>query len=225
LRERLGNLEIEAGVPWAKLTSKSVADASAIHSLESVEREIRRDHVVAPLDEIGGDENPLFFDFTGNAGRLILRESYKGQEGECVFMLVGLQDRTGVVLLGSGANVIGSSSPRPRFVNPSIDPVGALLVLIDGAPETPGALSWSRAGIARDASDLAPEERVLYSFAAAVEEIKQNSFFQRVRVLAVFTRLIPVQGRSVVNGVGLPEVDQVVLGSPIYVEQIDSSAS
>ena len=224
LKERFGSLEIQAGVPWAKLSSKAVADASVLRSLEAVEKEIMQDHEPPSVNEIGND-TPIFFTFTGEAGRIVLRESYRGQEGECVFLLIGIQNKTGVILLGSGANIVASASPRPRFVNPSVDPVGALLVLVDTESGTLGVDGYPRAGIARGASHLSLEERLLFSFAAAAIEIKQKTFLQRVHALAVFTRSISVDGRQTIDGLDIPDIEKLVIGSPVYVEQLGGGSS
>jgi hypothetical protein len=91
--------------------------------------------------------------------------------------MAGIENKTGIILLGSAANIIGSDSPRPRFVNPSIDPVGALLVLVDTEAGAVGLDGWPRAGIARDADGLSAEQRVLYSFTSALHEIGVPTFF------------------------------------------------
>jgi uncharacterized protein DUF7019 len=220
LTQRLKTLEIQAGVPWAQLNSKATPDTSLIRSLEAVEREIRRDHDVLRAEALFDKQTPIFFEFECDAGRLILRESYKGQEGECVFLMAGIENKTGIILLGSAANIIGSDSPRPRFVNPSIDPVGALLVLIDTEVGAVGLNGYSRAGIARDAHGLSAEQRVLYSFTSALHEIRQHAILQRVRGLAVFTASVSWQGHRKLNGVDVQDVEHVVVGSPIYVEQL-----
>jgi hypothetical protein len=220
LRQRLRTAELQAGVPWAKLSTHGLPDTSVIESLESVEREIQRDHGLPATDEIAShDPVPLFLQFEGYAGRLILRESYKGNEGECVLLVAGTQGRTGVLLLGSGSHVVGSTAPRPRMVNPSIDPVGALLVLLDRQAFNTG---FTRAGIARDADDLSPEECVSYSFSAALEEIQRSSFTYRVRALLVASVVTPYRRPGLIQRVGDPGFDRVIVGSPIYVEQLDA---
>lgn len=220
LRQRMRTADLQAGVPWAKLSTHGSPGTSAIESVEAIEREIQRDHAVPTADEIASHHPvPLFFRFEGDAGRFILRESYKGDEGECVLLVAGTQGTSGVLLLGSGSHVVGSTSPRPQVVNPSIDPVGALLVLLDRQAFGTG---FTRAGIARDADGLSPEECVSYSLAAALGEIRRSPFAYRVRALAVTSVVTPFQRSGLFRGLGGVGVDRVVVGSPIYVEQLDA---
>lgn len=214
LRQRFKTADIEAGVPWAKLSTHAEPGGHVIESVEKIEREIRRDHAVPASDEITEDGGvPLFFRFEGLAGHLLLRESYE-DEGECVFLAAGYQGTTGVLLLGAGSHVFGSAAATPRHVNPSVDPVGALLVLMER--QASGA-ARTRAGIARDADGFSPEECVRYSMQAALREIQQRSFMYPVRALAITSVIIPCNYLT-------PDVhiDRIIVGSPIYVEQLDS---
>lgn len=224
LRQRLRTADLEAGVPWAKISARATPEINAIESVEGIEREIYRDHAVPSASEIKhhGD-TPLFFRFEGFAGRLILRESYNGEEGECVFLMVGVQGSAGVLLLGAGSHVYGSTSASPRFVDPSIDPVGALLVLMDRqAQQNRGSLEYTRAGISSDSWRLSPQECVSYSFGATLDEVYASSFMYRARALAiasVVTQFYPAHLPQVWDN---HSIDRVIVGSPIYVEQIGS---
>jgi hypothetical protein len=220
LRQRVRTADLEAGVPWAKISTHVAPTPNAIESVEKLEREIYRNHTVPAVNEIfPNGPLPLFCRFEGYAGRIILRESYKDEEGECVFLMAGVQGTTGVLLLGSGANVFGSASANPRQVNPSIDPVGSLLVLL----ERKGIyFSYTRAGIARDAQGLSPQECISYSLGAALQEIQETSFTYRVRALAITSAV--TQFYQIRLPQTLPElkIDHVIVGSPIYVEQLDA---
>jgi hypothetical protein len=176
---------------------------------------------------------PVFFEFLGNAVRLVLHESYREPaETESVFMVSGIDKNVGVLLLGSAANVVGSGAERPRYIDPSIDPVGALLVRLEQAS---GGDGFTRAGIARDARKLTSlEEVVVYSFASAFIEGSQRSFPMKVRTLAIFSALVETKSRGIAlehaiqmyrlsDGAiksTLAGIDRIVVGSPIYVEQL-----
>jgi hypothetical protein len=228
LRQRLKTADLEVGVPWAKLNAHGVPQSSALESVEQIEREIYREHMVPSADEIAHHgETPLFFQFEGFAGRLLLRESYKGEEGECVFLVAGIQGTTGVLLLGAGSHVYGSNSARPRFVDPSIDPVGALLVLMDRqaqGEDEEHLYSYTRAGIARDAARLSPQECISYTFGAALDEIYESSFMHQVQSLAIASVVTPFYSDYLSSRWNNHQIDRVIVGSPVYVEQLGFQA-
>nr|WP_157357545.1 hypothetical protein [Amycolatopsis nigrescens] len=220
LRQRLKSADLEVGVPWAKLNTHATPDANVIESMEKVEREIYRDHAVPSASEIAHHgETPLFFQFEGYAGRILLRESYEGDEGECVFLMAGIQGEVGVLLLGAGSHAYCSTSASPRFVDPSVDPVGALLVLMD---KQQSSNPYSRAGIARNAKGLSPQACVSYSLGAALDEIHAKSFMHRVRALAIASVVTPFYPHDLPSALGNSNVNRVIVGSPIYVEQLGS---
>jgi hypothetical protein len=169
--------------------------------------------------------SPLFFEFTGKAGRLVLRESYKDEKnGESVFVMAGLHNKTGVLLLGSGANVFGANSARPRFINPSLDPVGALIDLLErqaGAIVEQGY--YTRVGVRHiDRIGLKNlHECTLYSFASTLLESQMRSSLNNVHSLAVFAAQVSTEGRKKIADFNISNVERVIVGSPIYVEQLE----
>lgn len=217
------------GAPWAKLSSSSNVKSHLIKSIENIEREIRQQYNVLPADRINPGKAPLFFEFSGKAGRLVLRESYKNENtGESIFILAGLHDKTGVLLLGSGSHILGANSAKPRFIDPSFDPVGALIDLLERQAGALGQYNYySRVG-KRQVDRLGLKnlhECTLYSFASALMESQMRSSLNRVRSLAVFAAQVNVEGRKEIANVYLPNIDSVVVGSPIYVEQMEETVT
>lgn len=220
---------IAPGTPWGKLTNADTVRSSWVEQVTNIENDIRKQFRVVRARDIQSGQTPVFIEFLGKAGRLILRESYKNEdEGESVFILVGIEGRTGVVLLGSGANVVGASSARPRFTNPSVDPVGALLDLVD---RNAGVDGYTRVGIASSGVGVQGlEQCTLYSFAAALHESNRRCFPTNVKTLAVFSGQVVATNASDIQGLAhsdfsFPDVDRVVIGSPIYVEQIEDPSA
>ena len=56
-------------------------------------------------------------------------------------------------------------------------------------------------------------------------QIRQHAILQRVRGLAVFTASVSRQGHRKLNGVDVQAVEHMVVGSPIYVEQLSIRGS
>lgn len=213
------------GAPWGRLNNANTIRSSWVEQINNIENDIREEFRVVRTRDITAGHAPVFIEFMGKAGRLILRESYKKEdEGESVFILVGIEGRTGVVLLGSGASVVGASSARPRFADPSVDPVGALLDLVD---RNAGVIGYTRVGIAGSRVGVRGlEQCVLYSFAAALHESDRRCFPTNVKTLAVFSGQVVATNVNDIRGLAhsdfsFPDVDRVVVGSPIYVEQIE----
>lgn len=214
------------GTPWGKLNNTDRVRSSWVEQVTSIENDIRKEFKVVRVRDIQSGQTPVFIEFLGKAGRLILGESYKNEdEAESVFILVGIEGRTGVVLLGSGANVVGANSARPRSTNPSGDPVGALLDLVD---RNAGVTGYTRVGVAASRVGVQGlEQCTLYSFAAALDESNRRCFPTNVKTLAIFSGQVMATNAALDIhklphlGFSFPDVDRVVIGSPIYVEQIE----
>ena len=229
LKATPGLQSMALGAPWGKLSEAETLRSAWIQEVSQVEREIRAQFSVIRVGQIQTGDTPVFVEFQGEAGRLILRESYKdANEGDSVFILVGIENRTGIVLLGSGSNVVGANAARPRLTDPSGDPVGALLDLVD---RHAGVSGYTRVGIAAHRVGVRGlEQCALFSFAAALHESEQRGFPAYVRALPVFSGQVAANSVDEIKGfkyAGLtfPNVDRVVIGSPIYVEQIDDPAA
>ena len=229
-----------AGTPWGQLTDRQV-HAAAVARMSEIEADIYDSFNVISAPDVRADQPPVFFTFGGKAGHLLLRESYQGEDGDCLFMMVGVQQTTGVLLLGSGANVVGSNQPRPRHCDPSADPVGAVLAMIDGYPYGNGVSHYSpRVGFAAKFFDYGQLEQqptlaecCQYSFAAAYEESQERSFHVSVRSLAVVAAIVPVDSQRLSElleaikaghyPIRVPDfpakVERIVVGSPLYVER------
>jgi hypothetical protein len=224
---------IAPGTPWGKLNDADTVRSSWVEQVTEIENDIRTEFTVVRAGDIQSGQTPVFIEFQGKAGRLILRESYKDEKaGESVFILVGTEGRTGVVLLGSGANVVGANSARPRITDPSGDPVGALLDLVDrNAGVRQDVAGFTRVGIAASRVGVhGLEQCTLYSFAAALHESTQRCFPTNIKTLAVFSGQVRATNLNKIEGLtcsdfAFPDVDRVVIGSPIYVEQIEDTSA
>lgn len=172
--------------------------ARTAEDLQRVIKKLKSQNDIKDFSELADGEAPVLISFSGPALRQISSK---------VFWLSMQSGSRGLLLAGSAAYAIGSPVASDSAFSPSADPVSAIKSAFSGDSPSTGfggaALPLS--------SSLSYAWRTLMTDAA-------DGTLPRVRGLALFARSIHAD-RSQMRAIGKGAVTELVIGSPIYVEQ------
>jgi hypothetical protein len=170
-------------------------DRSLIRNVESVENGIKSAGAASPLTDAGSQ--PLFY-FRGRAHRAVEHGAY--------FILLS-EAPTAILLAGSPSNAIGAPPKQSDEISPSADPFGSIrrafkeqsIGELQSSRDLGGdcAYMWATlADVARESWTSMPEVEGFAVFGAVFAAARH---FQRMR---------------------FPELNRIVVGTPIFVRQI-----
>jgi hypothetical protein len=172
----------------------SEVNPNQIKDLEKLEKQLRNSGLVRTIEELELGRQPLFFEFRAQSGRLI-------QEGQ--FWVAGLEGKTGVLLVGSAAHCVGASISERILISPSADPLGSINALFE-----------------KKNFEVGMGQDLFYAWSCITDE--------SVRQLGDFNALPYAKGIAVFagsckdNAARNQQFQRILVGSPIFVEQIES---
>lgn len=170
-----------------------------VKDLQRVIKRLKADCEIKPYGELGETESPIVMAFEGNAARQISSD---------VFWLAMEQGDTGLLLAGSAGFAIGASVKPDRALSPSADPVGAVKAAFMNDDE----LNSSTGARMPLSSSLS------YAWQGLMSESLEGSL-PRVSGLAIFARTVRSE-KSQVHRIGKDSIRRIVVGTPIYVQQV-----
>jgi hypothetical protein len=194
-------IKAEAKLPVASVgieLKSNESSVSLIQLLGGVEKKLRDQNLVKTAEEASSGGVPLFFSFGGPSGRLI-------REGQ--FWSATIDGTTAVLLAGSAAHCVGGAVPEKPPLSPSINPIASM-----------DAMFENKAGEGQ-------EERASFTWAQIVKDSLYwgtSADLPVSRGIAIFAaRFTPVPWQLQRSGYK-GRLNQILVGSPIYVEQITS---
>ena len=179
------------------------SDHDRCSELPALEQRLASDTTIPEVDELDVTSPPLFFRFEGPSGRLI-------QDGH--FWLATVCGDTAVLLVGSAANCFGGQPVELCAISPSADPIGAVNAVFSDskAAREPSAFSGS----------------ISYAWGAilrrSLAEAASLDSLPRTRGAAVYAGSLDAVTSGIQRGYG-GIIRRVVIGSPLFVEQIAAS--
>jgi hypothetical protein len=191
------DISVTLKAPWVEggFTSH-VADENIIKDLERVKKTIETKLKPPAFAEISDFESPLIFSFKGKAVRMISEGKY----------WLALEDKTSALLLaGSSSHAIGAKIEVSKGLSPTFDPVGAFQEAF-GKPSDKPRISIS----------------LSYAFQEIIRPyVESDATWPVVQGLAIFACTIEAN-RQQLRRVGRGYIRRIVVGSPIYIQQIQS---
>lgn len=172
--------------------------ASLLKLLDRVEGKLKDQSLVKTALEASTGGAPLFFSFEGPSARLI-------REGQ--FWAATVDQQTAVLLGGSAAHCIGGAVPEKPPLSPSINPIASMDTLFE-----------KKAGKGQ-------EDRASFTWAKIVQDSMHAGDPGNLpigRGVAIFAaRFAPVPWQVQRSGYK-GKLHQILVGSPLYVEQVTS---
>jgi hypothetical protein len=198
-----------------------VLPVSIVYQLNTLEKKLRSSTFIPTVDKISS-HHPVFFEFHGFAGKYIQSfRSPKPREapGEDfypagAFVIAGFQGSSIVILIGNANNTYGSPDKDVYISTSSQQPMITLLRLT-----------------AKEERPVQYNQRVLSSISGVIDQCDWSSV-AKVRAIAIFSAKIPLllptaKPADNYNSIecfdlrkALMEVNSLVVGSPIFVEQL-----
>jgi hypothetical protein len=173
--------------------------ATLLKMVNQAERKITKEKAARLLTDAASGRPPQLFSFQGPAGHL-------AEQG--VYWVAGASDGIGFVLAGSADNAVATPIKEPGFtLSPSADPVGTIGHVFESK-------SASDANVARRIRYC--WDKVLSAGAGGIEAAPW------VSGVAVYADRIPIEATPAV-GSSLPSITCLIVGSPLWVEQIDAA--
>lgn len=172
--------------------------ARTMDDLHRVIKKLRSQNDIKDFSEIAEGDAPVLVSFDGPAMRQISNK---------VFWLSMESGSRALLLAGSPASAIGTPVVNDATFSPSADPVSAIKsVFSDGSPET----GFGGAGMP-DSTSLSYAWQTLMAQAA-------GGTLPNARGIAIFARSVKAN-RHQMSLIDKASVTELVIGSPIYVEQ------
>ncbi len=186
-------LSLKLKLKFLEVETGVTFNASLVRDLESVKKELARDQSIVPFQDLKPGGEGAVFSFIGEAARLLTAEA---------LWIATENGKAALLLVGAPRNAAGQSQLKEGFLSPSLDPVGAVRAVAQGEdrPTLVAALSFAWQEVMRDA-------------------LSSGAHFPRVEGLAVFAGAFAAEGAHM-SAANRPQIDRIVLGSPIYVRQI-----
>lgn len=199
--DRLGG-HVTVGLPLAEVGVEAATgppDRGLLDKLELVERRAKHDDLVRSVAEIGA-EPPVLFRYEGRSARIVLVDT---------FWVAAVDGSSAVLLTGSAGNAIGATPVDASKISSSVNPMWAVEELIKGTDNEWSAanLSDAWATIFRDGTRLLGAEAL-----------------PRTQGIAVYAGWQPAVEENVARSGWTEPIERVVVGSPIFVEQIAATA-
>ena len=195
--DRLGG-HVTVGLPLVEVGAEVATgppDRGLVDKLELVERRARHDELVRSVAEIGA-EPPVLFRYEGRSARIVVGDT---------FWVAAVDGSSAVLLTGWAGNAIGATPVDASKISSSVNPMWAVEELTRGAEDEGAAerLSDSWATLFRDGRGLLGAEAL-----------------PRSQGIAVYAGWLPAVEENVARSGWTEPLERVVVGSPIFVEQI-----
>jgi len=194
-------IKAEAKIPGASVgveLKSNPPSASLLRLLDRVERKLSDQTLVKTAEQASAGGAPLFFSFAGPSARLI-------REGQ--FWTATIDGSTAVLLGGSASHCIGGAVPEKPPLSPSIDPIASMDALFEGKAKK------------------GQEDHASFTWAKIVQDSLHSNNPADLPVgrgIAIYaTRLAPVPWQMQRSGYK-GKLNQIIVGSPLYVEQVIS---
>lgn len=204
LKAGLANLvkaEIKVSIVSVGLERKSSElDNKQIRALEKIEKKLRDAGAVGSIGHYQSGRQPLFFEFHGPTARLI-------QDGQ--FWVATVDGKTAVLLAGSAAHCIGVPHPGANVISPSIDPIGSMQSLLSSHSEA-------------EDTQLANNLSYIWATIVSNSSVGEVGSLPRTRGIAIFAGATKYDSAQIESSVYDAEIDQIIVGSPLFVEQVAS---
>jgi hypothetical protein len=174
-------------------------DRGLIGKLERLERRAKRDAAVLSVGEIGS-EPPVLFRFEGWSARVVLTDE---------FWVAAVDGSSAVLLTGWAGHAIGGAPGELGTISSSVNPMWAVQELAEGTENewTAANVSDAWATIFRDGTRLLGADAL-----------------PRTQGLAVYAGWQRAVDENVARSGWTEPIERVVVGSPIFVEQVATTA-
>lgn len=172
-------------------------DARTAGRLRRVEHELGRELELPAFEEIRlGEPLPRFFRFEGSGARLVTDNE---------FWIASHIETAALVLVGASRHAMHGASGANQAMSPSADPLGAI---VDAAEEAP---SVRHSGM---------EAKCSYAWQVILRHSDQHRItVPRIRGIAVTTACVAAD-RAQIRRAGVAGIERLVVGTPLFVEQI-----
>ena len=172
--------------------------ARTVEDLQRVIKKLRSQNDIKDFSQLAEGEAPVLISFDGPAVRQINNK---------VFWLSMESGSRGLLLAGSPASAIGSPVASDSAFSPSADPVSAIR----------SAFSDNSTQIGFGGTQMPLSSSLSYAWRTLMADAASGTL-PRARGLALFARSIKAD-RPQMRVIGKGAVTELVIGSPIYVEQ------
>jgi hypothetical protein len=188
--------ELSLKLPFVSGSLSGTGQSRLVKDLQRIIKRLKADCMIKSFADLGDTESPIVMAFAGNAARQI---------SEDVFWLAIEQGESGLLLAGSAGFAIGASSKPEHYLSPSADPVGAVKAAFkkDEELDSLGTLN------------VPLSTSLSYAWRTLMLGSSEGSL-PRVSGLAIFARTV----KSDKSQVGKSNVQRIVVGTPIYVQQV-----
>lgn len=183
--------------PFVEADASIEFDTDLYRMLKYVRKHLDNSKEVSPFHTLGSSSVPVV-SFFGSAAIVVYAETL------CLALAEGA---TALLLAGSAGNMVGAqhlpSTSTRTFLSASINPIGALKAAFEGASESQSLskdLSFSWQALRRDAG-------------------VGSAVLRNVQGLAIFVGSYPAN-KAQIRRAGAINVTNIVVASPIYVEQV-----
>lgn len=185
--------------PFVEASASLKFDADLYRMLKYVKKHLSNSDEVPSFQSIGDSSVPII-SFSGPAAMTV---------SETTFSLALAGDATALLLAGTTGNMVGAQQLPPTdagggsFLSASINPVGALRAVLDGAGDSQSLsrdLSFGWQALRRDAGT-------------------GNAILRNVQGFAIFAGSYPAN-KAQIRRAGTGNITNIVVASPIYVEQV-----
>ncbi len=186
--------KLEFKLPFVSGSLSGTADSSLIRDLKSVIKALHSEQTIKHYHELSDDEAPVMVQFEGPAVRRV-----EGEE----FWLAMEHNDTALLLAGSAGYAIGYPVKTESHTSPTIDPVGAFLAAFE-----------------KDVSSGSPSASLSYAWQHIMgDALSSGGALPKVAGLAVFARSVAADKQEM-KRVGRGRIRRLVIGTPLYVQQV-----
>jgi len=198
--DRLGG-HVRVGLPLVEVGVEATGppDRGLVERLEHIERRAKHDDGVLSVVEIGA-EPPVLFRYEGRSARIVVGDT---------FWVAAVDGSSAVLLTGWAGNAIGATPVGASKISSSVNPMWAVEELVKGTEN-----EWSAANLSDAWATIFHDG----SSHLAVEALPRT---QGIAVYAGWDRAVE---ENVARSGWTEPIERVVVGSPIFVEQIAATA-
>ncbi len=173
-----------------------------VDDLRRVVKSLKSQPDIKSFDDLGPGETPLLVQFQGPALRHVQDE---------VFWLASYGNHAALLLAGSAGFAIGGAAASGRSLSPSADPVSAIKAAF--AQDDPAGGGFGGVGIGLSG-------RLSYAWQELIRAADEASGpLPKAGGIAFFARSV-VADKSQMQRVGKAHLETLVIGTPLYVEQL-----
>jgi hypothetical protein len=169
-----------------------------VEDLRRVINKLTSQYDIKDFSELQEGESPVLISFEGPAMRQVENK---------VFWLAMESGSRGLLLAGSSASAVGSPVANDGAFSPSADPVSAIKSVFSGSSSATGF----------GGTQMPLSSSLSYAWRTLMKDAADGTL-PKAKGLALFARSIK-SDRAQMGIIGKAPVTELVIGSPIYVEQ------